>query len=1431
MAKKVLSVLLAVIMALSCFAVAVSALGDPDTATHNASFTVKGAVGSIKWTSNTKFTVNDPVAEGDAEPESTITASQGDVVFVYVYATSDYFIHTVCCDVFYPAQFLDAREAWRASPAAAGKTTEVSAANVKKINAWNTDNALVESYGITTTTVASCWSLTVDSARNDIAKAWPTDDNGKILADFTANGSTPDFSKWHWNRFSLSVNEEAAEGIQLTEDDTYLFRMPITIPENCPDGTYQVLIPEYAYSRTAKPTGFSRITEMGASESGELDGVVDAESVYNSNFQYGDDLYIDFSNAVLTINVGEVAPEGADFTALETLYNSVKDTDVANATDATKAAFNTALSTAASILADKTADQATVDAAKTALENAANGLKYKADYTALDAAIAAADAKNQADYTAASWTPFASSLAAAKAVARDLTADAQGTIDAAANDLAAKTTALVPVTGADYTALNAAIATAEGKTASWYTADSWSAVATALAEAKAVPTDLTSEQQGQIETATNNLNTALAGLEEADADYTALNNALTEANAKVEADYTAASWAAFTTAKNAAAAVPANLKAKDQATVDAAANELVAKTTALVPLSGADYTALDAAIAKAPATEEANYTADSWAAYAAAKTAAENVARDLKETQQGIVDAAEQNLTRAYNALKLKGADYSGVNEAKGLVDTADAETLRLYTVDSLQAFNNAVAAVVEGKTILEQADVDAMEAAIRAAAANLEYKPATTKALDDAIAAANAIDADLVEDMTAVNDAVAAGQALLNKEGLNITDNDAIAAAAKAINDAIAGLKYLGANYTELNAAKAEFEKVVEANYTAASYAAAKSAYDAAVAVPANLGKADQATVDTAANNLKTAIGALEEVDADYTALNAAITAANKIKETSRKSSTENIPNYTAETWAAFADAKAAAAAVPAGLKKSQQATIDDATAALKAAQNALVWAPFDYTDTNALLGDIAALDEMDYTAASWANLMTKKNALVMDYTMENFSKGMSQYTQLNTAKKNLVLAGAADYTAVDTALAAAAALNAEDYTAETWAAVENAVAAVVTGLNVNHQTEVDAMAKAINDAIAALVEAEAPEKDADYTALNAALADAAKVDTDKYTEDTVAALAQAVDAGNRVPADLKESAQATIDNAAKAINDAIAALELKPVAADYTALEAALADAAKVDTDKYTDASVAALADAVAAGNAVPADLTDKDQATIDNAAKAINDAINALQLKPVAAEGSVTGIEYVPASVSAEYKVTVSGRAMMVQFVELDYSNGTRSFDRYHDKVEIQSFKADGTPCSSLDKELAYEVWTITTPLSEGNTAVRVKNNGDSKWENMDLALQFVNQKPVLDSKVISASFAKTEGKEGGVSYTVVTGKDVQAIQFKTEDGRTSSKVAAKATVNADDTLTFKGLVYVYGTGVKTATLRVLDANGWHDANIVLEYNINA
>ena len=128
------------------------------------------------------------------------------------------------------------------------------------------------------------------------------------------------------------------------------------------------------------------------------------------------------------------------------------------------------------------------------------------------------------------------------------------------------------------------------------------------------------------------------------------------------------------------------------------------------------------------------------------------------------------------------------------------------------------------------------------------------------------------------------------------------------------------------------------------------------------------------------------------------------------------------------------------------------------------------------------------------------------------------------------------ADYTKVDAAIDKANALNKDEY--KDFTAVEAAVNAVVRDKNITEQSEVDAMAKAIEDAIAAL-----QYKDADYTKVDAAIAKANALNKDNYKDFTgVEAAVKAVVRGKNI------TEQSEVDKMAKAIEDAIAALEKKP-------------------------------------------------------------------------------------------------------------------------------------------------------------------------------------------------------------------------------------------------------------------------------------------
>ena len=127
------------------------------------------------------------------------------------------------------------------------------------------------------------------------------------------------------------------------------------------------------------------------------------------------------------------------------------------------------------------------------------------------------------------------------------------------------------------------------------------------------------------------------------------------------------------------------------------------------------------------------------------------------------------------------------------------------------------------------------------------------------------------------------------------------------------------------------------------------------------------------------------------------------------------------------------------------------------------------------------------------------------------------------------------ADYTKVDAAITKANALKKDEY--KDFTAVETAVGAVVRGKNITEQSKVDAMAKAIEDAMAAL-----QYKDADYTKVDAAIAKAKALKKDDYKDfSAVESAVNAVVRGKNI------TEQSKVDAMAKAIEDALAALQHK--------------------------------------------------------------------------------------------------------------------------------------------------------------------------------------------------------------------------------------------------------------------------------------------
>ena len=223
-------------------------------------------------------------------------------------------------------------------------------------------------------------------------------------------------------------------------------------------------------------------------------------------------------------------------------------------------------------------------------------------------------------------------------------------------------------------------------------------------------------------------------------DKTDLNDTIAKANGLKESDYTAESWTALVKAREAAQAVADN----DKATAYDVALALTNLESAIAGLEKTgeepgpgpvevNKTDLQTAVNKASKLEKADYTTNSWEAFAEALKAAQQVLDNKNATQQD-VDTALSALQDAIS--KLEAATEPKPNPEPGVVDKAAlnatinkaaAINLGLYTDDSANALRAALkkAREVSDNSNATQKQVDAAREALEKAIAGLVKRPA----------------------------------------------------------------------------------------------------------------------------------------------------------------------------------------------------------------------------------------------------------------------------------------------------------------------------------------------------------------------------------------------------------------------------------------------------------------------------------------------------------------------------------------------------------------------------------------------------------------------------------------------------------------------------------------------------------------------------------
>lgn len=269
---------------------------------------------------------------------------------------------------------------------------------------------------------------------------------------------------------------------------------------------------------------------------------------------------------------------------------------------------------------------------------------------------------------------------------------------------------------------------------------------------------------------------------------------------------------------------------------------------------------------------------------------------------------------------------------------------------------------------------------------------------------------------------------------------------------------------------------------------------------------------------------------------------------------------DYTAETWAVFAQALEDANAVLEDPDATREEIVAAANALVDAAGGLEEVQEVEKPSKDALIAAVneaASLNEKDYTEETWEAYQAEVNAAKIviadeDATAEEIAEALSA---LNTAKDNLKLVTPVDpekpsKAALQAAVDAAAELNEEDYTAETWEAYQAKVDAAKAVL-----ADEDATAEQIETALTDLNEArvnlkavtpvtpEKPSKDD----LQAAVDAAASLKEKDYTAETWKAYQDKVEAAKAVLAD-ENATEEQIKAALTELNAARGSLKLVP-------------------------------------------------------------------------------------------------------------------------------------------------------------------------------------------------------------------------------------------------------------------------------------------
>ena len=803
----------------------------------------------------------------------------------------------------------------------------------------------------------------------------------------------------------------------------------------------------------------------------------------------------------------------------------------------------------------------------------------------------------------------------------------------------------------------------------------------------------------------------------------------------------------------------------------------------------ADYTAYNAAVAAAKAKQgeenyDKKYTAETRAALAEALA---NDVSGKKYSEQGVVDAATKAINDAvaalevmtYNAIfTVDGAQYEVVPTKVGEQIVAPKDPAKEGYV--FKGWDKEVGKMgVEDITFaaqFEKASGIAYTVEVYTMDVNGNYGAAETKTLY------GTTDAEVTADTTAA-------------EGFTFDESAANVVSGKVAADGSLVLKvYFARNQYKLTVDGAESEVYYGAALDIATPAARKGYTFTGwnVDVPATMPASDLTLVSQWSEN-----------DADYTAYNAAVAAAQ-----AKKAETDYDKTYTAESRAAL---DAALAEKVSGKKYSEQSVVDAAAKAINDAvaslevmtYNAIFYVDgAEYRVVPTKVGEqiIAPKNptKEGFVFTGWdkeVGVMGTENvsfnaqfsAGEVSYKVETYVMGLDG--QYGAAETKTVPATTDATVSVDPEAREGFTVAADSVLSGTVAAdgslvlkvyysrnqykltVDGAESMVYYGaeLNIAEPTKDHYTFAGWNVEVPATMPAsdltlvsQWTEEGADYTAYDAAVkaaqAKKAEADYDKtYTAESRAALNAALDID---VADKKYSEQAVVDAATAAINDAVAGLERMT----YTATFYVNGQLYKAVTAKVGEQIIAPKDPSVDGYNFNGWDPAVGTMGTEDVRFDAILVASSSSIISVTPETPNYGGMH--------QYAVKVKGEPLKIKIV--DANGNTRTFDR---NTSMTS-DANALGILKIEKTEDGEIWTINANLAEGKFTAYAKM-AKEYWENdgYGFTVSF-DQKPEPETGDVTEVTYDTPNYGGKQDYRVKVTDKADKIQFVYANGGTTT-----------------------------------------------------